>query len=538
MKHMTHTTAMLLAFCAWSGQAAHAQFDPAKVVPELPAIAARFTPPPVTYNTPGFLSGRTDFPSHAEVMVFADDLMRQSPHLKVESLGRTQQGLVMPLLLLADQGRFDARRPTVLVIGQQHGNEPAGGEAALVLAQQFAGPRADLLKKINLLIIPRGNPDGAERFVRVTASGIDVNRDHLLLNTPEGRMIADVAMRYHPQVVMDLHEFTVAGRWAEKFGVAQKYDGLLQPATVGNLDPQLAVVAQAQYIEGIQTAFSKAGLTAFKYHTTASGSVNDKSVAMGGVQPDTGRNVSGLRPAISLLLEVRGVGLGRSNFARRVYTQVLAASTVIETAARQGQSLIDLIATAENNAIAQACRGDVVVEAWQTPTRQKLEFLDAMTGADKVIEVDWRSADTLKVVNSRPRPCGYLLAPTEAQAATRLAQLGARVERVQGDALWAIERYQIEAQEAGQREDGRGAIQDGQAIRRFKVSTQAGQMAVPAGSYYVTLAQPLSPLLSAALEPDSQNSYAANRLLDIANDRLLRVMAVPAAAQLSGLSLH
>ncbi|MGH6626956.1 MAG: hypothetical protein ACRECD_10525 [Burkholderiaceae bacterium] len=57
-------------------------------------------------------------------------------------------------------------------------------------------------------------------------------------------------------------------------------------------------------------------------------------------------------------------------------------------------------------------------------------------------------------------------------------------------------------------------------------------MTVPAGSYCVSLAQPLSPLLSAALEPDSQNSYAANQLLEITDDRLLRVMAAPAAALL------
>ncbi|MGH6626955.1 MAG: hypothetical protein ACRECD_10520 [Burkholderiaceae bacterium] len=440
MPALVPIAAWLLA--GWAGQAAHAQFDPAKVVAERPAIAARYAPPPVAYSTPGFRPGRTDFPSHAEMLAYVDDLARQSPHLKVEPLGLTQQGRVMPLL---------------------------------VLAQQFAGPRAELLKQVNLLIIARGNPDGAERFAWVTASGIDVNRDHLLLHTPEARMIAEATLRYHPQVVMDLHEFTVAGRWVDKFGVVQKCDGLLQPATVGNLDPQIAAVAQQHYVERIQAAFKQAGLAGFKYHTTAGASPHDKTVSMGGVQPDTGRNVNGLRPAISLLLEVRGVGLGRINFARRVYTQVLAASTVIEAAAQQGQRLIDLVATAERNAAAQACRGDLVVEAWQTPMRQKLEFLDAVTGEDRVIEVDWRSAEQLQVVNSRPRPCGYLLAASEAQAAARLQQLGARVEQVTGAGVWTVERYRTEAQEAAQRQDARGAIDDAQAIRRFKVSTRPGR---------------------------------------------------------------
>ncbi len=404
---------------------AQAQFDPAKVWVEPPAIAARFPDPSVSYATLGFRAGRTDFPSHAEVLSFLDDLARQSSNVRVERLGLSQQGREMPLVLLADQGRFDPSRPTVMVIDQQHGNEPAGGEAVLALAQQFAsGPNAALLQKVNLVLVPRGNPDGAERFTRVTANGIDVNRDHLLLRTPEARLLAAATLRYRPQVVLDLHEFTVGGRWIDKFGAVMKYDGLLQPATVGNLDAAIAASAQHDYVDAVQAAFTQAGLQGFKYHTTAGGKASDQTVSMGGVQPDTGRNVSALRQAVSLLLEVRGVGLGRAHFARRVQTQVLAATTVIETAARQGPALLQLTAQAGQRAKAEACHGDLVVEDWQTPMRQRLEFLDAKSGEERAIDVDWRSADPLKIANARPRPCGCQrgagrAAPADARRARR-----------------------------------------------------------------------------------------------------------------------
>ena len=503
---------------------AQAQFDPAKAWVEPQAIAARFPDPPVSYATPGFRAGRADFPSHAEVLAFLSDLARQSPNVRVERLGLTQQGREMPLVVLADQGRIDPARPTVMVIGQQHGNEPAGGEAVLALAQQFASePGAALLKKVNLVLVPRGNPDGAERFTRVTANGIDVNRDHLLLRTPEARMLAAATLRYQPQVVLDLHEFTVGGRWIEKFGAVMKYDGMLQPATVGNLDAAIAVGAQRDYVDAIQSAFTQAGLQGFKYHTTSGGKSEDRTVSMGGVQPDTGRNVSALRQAVSLLLEVRGVGLGRAHFVRRVQTQVLAATTVIETAARQGPALLQLTAQAGQRAKDEACHGDLVVEAWQTPMRQRLDFLDAKSGEERAIDVDWRSADPLKIANARPRPCGYLLAASEVQAVQRLQLLGVRVERIDNAAPWPVERYEILSQTDGQRQDARGAIEDGEAIRAFKVRPRMGRAVVRPGSFYVSLAQPLSPLVSAALEPDSQNSYAANRLLEIGDDRLLRV---------------
>ncbi|MBN8756396.1 MULTISPECIES: M14 family metallopeptidase [Variovorax] len=529
----TPTFRFLCAFCGLallSAGAAQAQFEPSKAWTEPAAVAARFPDPQASYATPGFRAGRTDFPSHAEVLAFIDDLARQSPNVRVERLGNSQQGRELPLVLLADQGRFDPMRPTVMVIGQQHGNEPAGGEAVLVLAQQFAtGAGAALLQKINLVLVPRGNPDGAEHFTRVTANGIDVNRDHLLLRTPEARTLAAITLRYRPQVVLDLHEFTVGGRWIDKFGAVMKYDALLQPATVGNLDPGIAASAQRDYVDAIQAAFAQEGLRGFKYHTTSGGKSSDRTVSMGGVQPDTGRNVSGLRQSVSLLLEVRGVGLGRAHFARRVHTQVLAATTVIETAARQGQALMQLTAQAAQRARAEACHGDLVVEAWQTTTRQRLDFLDARSGEDKSVDVEWRAADPLKIANARPRPCGYLLAASESVAVQRLQMLGVRVERIDGVAPWQVERYEILSQSDGQRQDARGAIEDGEPIRSFRVRPRAGRAVVQAGSFYVSLAQPLSPLISAALEPDSQNSYAANRLLEIGDDKLLRVPGPPPA---------
>ena len=65
----------------------------------------------------------------------------------------------------------------------------------------------------------------------------------------------------------------------------------------------------------------------------------------------------------------------------------------------------------------------------------------------------------------------------------------------------------------------------------LRVQTKPSQLvstSTPApGSYYVTLSQPLAALVSAALEPDSQNSFAANRLLEIGAGQLRRVMRPP-----------
>jgi hypothetical protein len=41
------------------------------------------------------------------------------------------------------------------------------------------------------------------------------------------------------------------------------------------------------------------------------------------------------------------------------------------------------------------------------------------------------------------------------------------------------------------------------------------------------LNQPLAGLVTAALEPDSQNSFVANRLMVVGDNKLLRVMKTP-----------
>ena len=525
--------AVVLALVALAASSpARAQFDPARVVPEPAAVAARFTEPQEAYATPAFRPGRRDFPAHAEVLDFVHDLAGRAPaRVRIEIVGGSQQGRPIALIVLAGTDGVSAALPTVLVLAQQHGNEPAGGEAALALAERLAGPDAALLDRVNVLIVPRANPDGAERFARTTVSGTDVNRDHLLLQTPEARALASVARRYRPDVVLDLHEFTVGDRWVKKYGVVQKYDALIQAATVGNLQPAIAAEAERRFVAPVRRALAEEGLSSFAYHTTSQDPA-DKVVSMGGVQPDTGRNVYGLRQAISLLIETRGVGIGRAHFARRVHTHVRAALTVIGQAASRGPRLVALTRAADVVAAAQACLGPLTIRAEATSATRDMTFLDAVTGLDRPLVVPWRSANTLRVTGSRRRPCGYVLAASETEAVSRLRMLGVRMQAVAHEAPWIVERYEVVSTTDGARQDARGPIDDGAAVRVYGVRTRRRREVVPAGSWYVDLAQPLQALVAAALEPDSQNSYAASALIDLSAGGLLRAVAPPPPAAL------
>lgn len=523
----------LWLLCACGCSSAWAQFDAAKVKSEPPSVAQRFPAPQVRYATPGLKEARPDFPSHAEVEAYLAALPPRSPSVALHSAGKSQRGLSIPLVVLTGDGNPHNGKPVVLVLGQQHGNEPAGGEAALALAEVLALERSDLLQRVNVLIMPRANPDGAEAFQRATASGLDVNRDHLLLQTPEARAIAAVALRYRPQVVLDLHEFTVGDRWITKFGAYARYDALLQAATVGNMDASVADLALKRFVKEAERALASQGLSTFWYHTS-SADPKDRVVSMGGVQPDTGRNVYGLRNAVSILIETRGVGLGRAHLLRRVHSHVLAALSVIEEAGAQGPALVSAVREADQAMAAQACRGEAVILARATPGRQQMLFVDAVTGEDKVLEVEWRSALTLQVDAQRQRPCGYWLAADQVRAVENLKLLGLRVERLGSAGPASVERYQVTSDKGGERQDARGAIAAERPIRQVQVTTQALTQELPAGSWYVPLDQPLAALAFAALEPDSQSSFVANHALDLTPSTLLRVMQPMSSPLLGG----
>jgi hypothetical protein len=124
--------------------------------------------------------------------------------LRVEEAGRSVQGRPIHLLTV---GRGPRR---VLLWSQMHGDEPSATPALLDVAEYLLGrddPAAQaILSETTLLMVPMLNPDGAERYVRRNAQGIDINRDALRLATPEGRLLKSLRERFAPELGFNLHD--------------------------------------------------------------------------------------------------------------------------------------------------------------------------------------------------------------------------------------------------------------------------------------------------------------------------------------------
>ena len=121
---------------------------------------------------------------------------------------------------------------TVLLWSQMHGDESTGTMAIVDILSYLSGTRAEettreLLSRLTLLFVPMLNPDGAARFQRRTAQGIDMNRDALALATPEARVLKQLRDDLRPQFAFNLHdqELSTVGASKELTAVA-----LLAPA--------------------------------------------------------------------------------------------------------------------------------------------------------------------------------------------------------------------------------------------------------------------------------------------------------------------
>jgi hypothetical protein len=100
----------------------------------------------------------------------------------------------------------------VLLWSQMHGDEPTATAALfdifrfLSANDQYNELRQLLLNELTLVFIPMLNPDGAERYERRNALGIDLNRDALRRVSPESQILKQVRDELAADWGFNLHD--------------------------------------------------------------------------------------------------------------------------------------------------------------------------------------------------------------------------------------------------------------------------------------------------------------------------------------------
>jgi Zinc carboxypeptidase len=150
-----------------------------------------------------------------QVLMNQIEILKQNKLFEVSVATKSSEGRDIYLI------KCGIGKTKVMLWSQMHGDEPTATMAMvdifnflenktnnqkLITNPELENLRTDLLKKCTFYFVPMLNPDGAEAWTRYTALGIDMNRDALALQTPEGRLLKQLIFDLKPDFGFNLHD--------------------------------------------------------------------------------------------------------------------------------------------------------------------------------------------------------------------------------------------------------------------------------------------------------------------------------------------
>ncbi len=280
-------------------------------------------------------SGYRETSTYDDVRAFLDSIVVPGGPLVLDSLGRTHEGRLLPLVIAsrpAVHTPAEARklgRAIAYVQANIHAGEVEGKEAMQALLRELAQPGGrNLLDSIVLVVVPIYNADGNERFAdqtlnryeqngpetvgqRPNAQILDLNRDYVKTEAPETRAFHVAVNKWDPDLFMDLH--TTDGSF---HGYALTWSPSLHPSS-----PLTPYVRDTLLVSIASRLAKRSGIKTFAYGNFGGGrdeGVNTDTIKQGWYtydhRPRFGTNYMGLRNRVSILAEA----YSHDPFARRV----------------------------------------------------------------------------------------------------------------------------------------------------------------------------------------------------------------------------
>ncbi len=401
----------------------------------------------------------------------------RAPWLQLVEIGRSAGGA--PLVAVRMAHDDDTAMWRVLLIGSQHGNEPAGREALLELIRLVAGDGALLPRGVEVWAVPESNPDGTAAGVRRNAAGADLNRDWLALEQPETRAIHRLARELPPDLAVDLHEFDRTSRdwrdagWDEwPLVTLDTANHMLLPTAV--YDVGLA------WIDAARKRLAAAGIPFRRY--LVGGVPPGEEMRPSTLDPDDARNALALLGGLGFIVE-SGVRRADPDPDADLPRRVAAQLELIDLFIRD-PSLREASKAAAESARRARCPEWLPVNVlWGNRGLQlaSIAAVDRAGGATVTIPTANVMHDRI-VKRAVPAPTAYAILPTAADTfAALLERHGLAFERLQAPRPAAVERCRLDRveedfDELSQRYGGRQIVS---CDPRAQAILGAGTLLVP-----------------------------------------------------------
>jgi hypothetical protein len=463
-------------------------------------------------------------------MDFLEAVVPLDDRMHLTTFGYTHEGRALPLVVVgAPSASADAVRATgkvrVYLQGNIQGGEVPGKESLQMLLREIAQGRHDaVLDSLVLLVAPIYNADGNERVAltnrplqhgplggmgqRPNALGLDLNRDHMKLDSPEARALTRMLTAYDPHVGIDLH--TTNGT---RHAYHLTYSPPLHPDTP---EPLISLVRGTWLPEVSARMLERTGWHTYDYgNLTTPVPGAEPGWATFDARPRFGTNYLGLRNRFGILSEAYAYLTLRDRVeATRVFVEEL-----LGFAHRNAGPISDAVEAADAAPVAGQ---EVIVRSRLDRSAEPVEIL--MGAVDTVyhpysgepmhlrrnvvnpVEMyEWIGFAAAETVSA---PDAYYIPPELGDIVERLRAHGIRVEEVEGANFIGGEAFRVENAVSAERPF------QGRIERTLEGAWRPATVAMPARTVRVDLAQPLGRLAVHLLEPRAEDGFATWGLLD------------------------
>ncbi|TLD06869.1 hypothetical protein PspLS_09962 [Pyricularia sp. CBS 133598] len=395
--------------------------------------------------------------------------------------------------------------------GGVHGNEPAGDQALLALLGKFdanATWAASVLDKVDILMLPRYNPDGVAYFQRYLATSFDPNRDHTKMARQQTRDIKKLVMDFAPHVGVDCHEYS-SSRGYDATGKTwlPSQDSQFSAMKNLNIHKDIRALSEGLFTNVIASALDARGLRHSPYVV---GSLDqDGGVVLEETTGDAkmGDTSVGLSQAVMFLSETRGIGLADQQFQRRVATGLTLVETLVQTAADNAAHVYATIEAARADFISN--NQEIVITDYLRPTNISWTFVNAPNGTLVNVPVTFMNSTPAVANLTRSRPEAYVFSRAWHDAADRLRAAGVVVEELRTGFTGRVEAFNITSATLERNKY--------EGIARTTVATETFNklVTIPAGGYWVSTRQKNAAHVFNVMEPENIDSYATFNILPV-----------------------
>jgi hypothetical protein len=472
---------------------------------------------------------------YEEVLRFIAELQKRSPLIRLESFGKSEEGRMLPLMIISDSPMSqprDARatgKTVVFIMANIHAGEVEGKEAMLHLSRRILfGDLRPLLSKLIILIAPIYNADGNEKIninnrtaqngpiagvgVRENSKGYDLNRDYMKLDSPEAQSLVNLCNRWDPHLTVDLH--TTNGSY---HGYHLTYSQPLNPNTNAGI--------LSYHRNKMLPAITKAMLKIHKFRTYYYGNFpRFTNLPTPGEktrweafshQPRIGQNYHGLRNRLTILSEAYSY----LTFKRRVEVTESFVEEIFKYAAANAAEIYQLTKRADEETVRKFLSNEIIEQGVAFEMRPLPKSVDILIGDVVKVKNPRSGKDMTAMVEDKFKPLRMddygVFAATKSVTAPRayifkpekdlqvviakLLQHGIAVEELTAPLSADVDVFTIGSVTRAQR-----AFQN---HREMKITGEykKERITFPAGTISVRTAQPLGLLVCYLLEAESDD---------------------------------